>query len=168
MFETERDITHLTSISVSSVKDPHVHTNLTDPDTSTFWQSDGSLPHFINLCLPRRFFVSSISIYLSPETDASYSPTKIAVRAGEHPAELRQIMIVDDLDLHTGWFTISLLEASAGAGIDGSIFQLVLLTNLQGGRDSTLRQIRISSVVSKQSQFSSHHFTKYCARFSIK
>ncbi|KAL0223873.1 hypothetical protein P9112_003263 [Eukaryota sp. TZLM1-RC] len=138
-----KEITHLASLAVSSAKALFPPSHLTDGDVETLWQSDGILPHFINITFIRRLCISHLAIFLDPQQDASYSPSQIAIRVGEHPAELRQLLVVSELEHHSGWSSIPLFEDDDSPGVQGSLIQLVMMSNLDSGRDSALRQIKI-------------------------
>lgn len=55
---------------------------------SKLWQSDGSQPHLVNIQFARRTLVSHVSIFLDVKSDDSYTPTKIAVKAGTNYHDL--------------------------------------------------------------------------------
>lgn len=61
----------------------------------SYWQSDGQLPHLVNIQFPRKTLISQICIYSDYKLDESYTPSRIAIRVGSHFNELREIEIID-------------------------------------------------------------------------
>lgn len=70
--------------TLSSSKSCNSVRELLDSDISTFWQSDGSLPHICNVSYSRShnklYHITAISIYLDYKLDESYTPNKITIR----------------------------------------------------------------------------------------
>jgi hypothetical protein len=67
---------------VSTAKPNHGVERALDSDMETYWQSDGSLPHFI-VCNFHRFeMVDEVRIWLDPQNDESYSPIRLEISAG--------------------------------------------------------------------------------------
>lgn len=75
------------TVTASSQKSSNVPGNILDiQDLTTFWQSDGALPHEIALNVFHHFFsASQLDIYFEYSSDESYCPSSILVYAGEHP-----------------------------------------------------------------------------------
>ena len=48
----------------------------------TYWQSDGQLPHLVNIQFRRKTTVSDVKVYTDFKLDESYTPSKISVRCG--------------------------------------------------------------------------------------
>ena len=76
-----REIGHLAVWTLSSAKQGNGVHQLRDGNTTTFWQSDGQQPHFINIKFHRKLKVQEVCFYLDSNTDESYTPSKIAIRA---------------------------------------------------------------------------------------
>ena len=53
---------------------------LRDGTTDSYWQSDGQLPHLVNICFKRKTTVSAVAVYTDFRLDESYTPSKISVR----------------------------------------------------------------------------------------
>ena len=53
---------------------------LRDGTHETYWQSDGQLPHLVNICFKRKTTVSAVAVYTDFRLDESYTPSKISVR----------------------------------------------------------------------------------------
>lgn len=53
---------------------------LRDDNFETYWQSDGQLPHLVNIQFRRKTTVHDVSVYTDFKLDESYTPSKISVR----------------------------------------------------------------------------------------
>jgi anaphase-promoting complex subunit 10 len=62
---------------------------LRDDNLNSFWQSDGSQPHLINIQFMKKTRVQEISLYFDFKSDESYTPSKIAIRAGNNLQDLK-------------------------------------------------------------------------------
>ena len=89
------------TVSASSQKSSNVPGNILDiHDLTTFWQSDGALPHEIALNVFHQFCVAShLDIYFEYSSDESYCPSTILVYAGEHPNMLLVQILNELIDL---------------------------------------------------------------------
>lgn len=71
--------------SLSSAKSGNGVSELRDNDLNTFWQSDGSLPHIINISFVHSLqSLCAIAIYVDHKLDESYTPNKISIRLGKY------------------------------------------------------------------------------------
>lgn len=61
----------------------------------TYWQSDGQLPHLVNIQFQRKTMVSHIYIYTDYKLDESYTPSRISIRAGTHFNDLQEIEVIE-------------------------------------------------------------------------
>ncbi|ENN83455.1 hypothetical protein YQE_00187, partial [Dendroctonus ponderosae] len=50
---------------------------LRDDRADTYWQSDGQLPHLVNIQFQRKTTISDIYIYTDYKLDESYTPSRI-------------------------------------------------------------------------------------------
>lgn len=97
------DITRLITWTVSSAKLGNGVANLLDPSPDTFWESDGFPPHLITLHFRSFTLITSIMI-LTGETDESYLPELIELRAGtEEEGEFAPLTLLDRVELRKGW-----------------------------------------------------------------
>lgn len=118
--ELEHRVTHANRIdvgcsgsavwSVSSAKHGNgVQHAIHYHDTSTFWQSDGILPHIISIQLAQLTPVEAIAIYLNSVIDESYSPRVIRVKTGTHIGDMAEVAAVDvGTDVAEGWLVLPL------------------------------------------------------------
>ncbi|UZJ52229.1 hypothetical protein CBS101457_001549 [Exobasidium rhododendri] len=88
--------------SLSSQKQGHGIPELRDDDTTKLWQSDGFLPHFINIQFAQRTAVTHVSIYTDFRLDDSYTPIKIRILAGTHHHDLVEVRSREFVQ-PTGW-----------------------------------------------------------------
>lgn len=68
---------------------------LRDDCMDTYWQSDGQLPHLVNIQFQRKTMVSHIYIYTDYKLDESYTPSRISIRAGTHFNDLQEIEVIE-------------------------------------------------------------------------
>ncbi|KAL6033149.1 hypothetical protein STEG23_025188, partial [Scotinomys teguina] len=72
---------------------------LRDDNLETYWQSDGSQPHLVNIQFSyvqpntnvRKTTVKTLCIYADYKSDESYTPSKISVRVGNNFHNLQEI-----------------------------------------------------------------------------
>ncbi|KAJ1342194.1 hypothetical protein BSLG_003117 [Batrachochytrium salamandrivorans] len=76
------DISSLAKWSLSTCKDSFGIDRLRDDNPDTYWQSDGTRPHFVNITLHKCCTIAQISLYLDYKQDESYTPQTIAISAG--------------------------------------------------------------------------------------
>lgn len=123
-------------------------------------RSDGTQPHLVSIQFPARTEVAELHLYLDFRGDESYTPSRLAVRAGTTHRDLRDVCAVE-LREPAGWVVIPLggggggAAATAGegrAGEDGEAgssgvrafyFQVAVLANHQNGRDTHIRQVAL-------------------------
>lgn len=143
---------------------------LRDNCMDTYWQSDGQLPHLVNIQFQRKTAISHIYIYTDYKLDESYTPSRISVRTGTHFNDLREIEMID-LNEPTGWVAVPVLGAGGGSGnrpLRAFMIQIAVISNHQNGRDTHMRQIRIHSPIEGRcfaleqfGQFATVDFQKY-------
>ncbi|XP_050061870.1 anaphase-promoting complex subunit 10 isoform X2 [Aphis gossypii] len=115
--------------SLSSCKPGFGVDQLRDDCMETYWQSDGQLPHLVNIQFRRKTVVRDICIYIDYRLDESYTPGRISVRAGTNFNDLQEVEVVE-LNEPYGWIAV--------------------ITNHQNGRDTHMRQIKVHSPVEKR------------------
>ena len=134
---------------LSSAKQGNGVHQLRDNNLETFWQSDGPIPHLVDIQFLKKTKISEISFYLDIKTDESYTPEILSIRGGIHMQNLKEIVTVT-LDNPIGWITIPLKTTKE----DGSVQPFVYTMNLQvavlqmfhSGKDTHIRQIKIFGV----------------------
>lgn len=116
---------------------------LRDDCMETYWQSDGQLPHLVNIQFRRKTVVRDICIYVDYRLDESYTPGRISVRAGTNFNDLQEVEVVE-LNEPCGWVTIMTKDIN-DAPLKTYMLQIAVITNHQNGRDTHMRQIKVNS-----------------------
>lgn len=87
--QNRREIGDQAVWTLSSAKQGNGVEQLRDDNVSTFWQSDGSQPHLINIQFMKKTRVQEICMYFDFKSDESYTPSKISIRAGNSLQDLK-------------------------------------------------------------------------------
>uniref|UniRef100_A0A2K5U8Q5 Anaphase-promoting complex subunit 10 n=1 Tax=Macaca fascicularis TaxID=9541 RepID=A0A2K5U8Q5_MACFA len=101
---TVREIGSQAVWSLSSCKPGFGVDQLRDDNLETYWQSDGSQPHLVNIQFRRKTTVKTLCIYADYKSDESYTPSKISVRVGNNFHNLQEIRAPMLEDSHTLFF----------------------------------------------------------------
>ncbi|KAK4013469.1 Anaphase-promoting complex subunit 10 [Daphnia magna] len=133
--------------SLSSCKAGFGIDQLRDDSTDTYWQSDGQLPHLVNIQFRKKTTIQNIWIFADYKADESYTPSRISIRAGTGFSDLQEVEVVE-LNEPNGWIAIPLKDAQ-DKYIRTFMLQLAILSNHQSGRDTHLRNVRVHSPVSQ-------------------
>ncbi|CDI98131.1 Anaphase-promoting complex subunit 10 [Echinococcus granulosus] len=126
---------------LSSCKSNHGINELLNESLDTYWQSDGPQPHTVTVQFPQKTIISEICLYNDYKVDESYTPSRIAIRVGNHVGDLVELT---EVELHepSGWSVLPLRWPN-GAPVSLFTLQLRILANHQNGRDTHLRAIRL-------------------------
>jgi len=143
-----REVGNQATWSLSSCKPGFGVEQLRDDNYETYWQSDGQLPHLVNIQFKRKTTVSAVAIYTDFRHDESYTPSKVSVRCGTNFNDLQEIEVVD-LKEPSGWVQIPLKDLNDRL-VRSFMVQIAVISNHQQGRDTHLRQIKIYSPVVNQ------------------
>ncbi|XP_035180432.1 anaphase-promoting complex subunit 10 isoform X2 [Oxyura jamaicensis] len=92
---TVREIGSQAVWSLSSCKPGFGVDQLRDDNLETYWQSDGSQPHLVNIQFRRKTTVKTLCIYADYKSDESYTPSKISVRVGNNFHNLQEIRLLE-------------------------------------------------------------------------
>mmetsp|Transcript_14356 Transcript_14356/g.26957 ORF Transcript_14356/g.26957 Transcript_14356/m.26957 type:complete len:323 (+) Transcript_14356:112-1080(+) len=93
--------------TLSSCKPGNGVTQLIDCSIDTYWQSDGTQPHLINIHFSKRKAVCEVAFYLDYTLDESYTPKRIGIKAGTTFHDLEEIKVVE-MNEPTGWVSVPL------------------------------------------------------------
>jgi anaphase-promoting complex subunit 10 len=135
-------------LTISSAKPGNGVEKLRDNNLETYWQSDGSYPHFINIQYLRKVCISKVCCYLDYGLDESYTPKKVSIAWGTSSHDMVDIVTVE-LKEPVGWVTIpvsdpnSLNMESSAAPLKTHMLQVKILSMHQNGRDTHIRQLKI-------------------------
>lgn len=144
--ENRREIGDEAVWSLSSAKqDSGVH-QLRDDNPETFWQSDGPIPHVVNIQFMKKTRVAEIGLLLEFRTDESYTPQVLSVRGGMYTQNLREIVRVE-LANPNGWVIIPLKtvvdEREEQPFVYTMNIQLAVLQMFHQGKDTHVRQVKV-------------------------
>ncbi|CAO1309521.1 unnamed protein product [Diamesa serratosioi] len=145
--------------SLSSCKPGFGVEQLRDNSMETYWQSDGQLPHLVNIQFPRKTTISQVYIYSDYKLDESYTPSRISIRCGTHFNDLNEIEIID-LCEPSGWIIVPIKNIREHP-IRTFMIQIAVISNHQNGRDTHMRQIRIHSPVENKRTLSLDKFNDF-------
>jgi anaphase-promoting complex subunit 10 len=131
--------------SLSTAKPGNGVEQIRDDNLETYWQSDGSQPHLINIQFMRKMAVSKLCFYLDYNLDESYTPKRIGVKCG---TSLHDLVDVTAVELHepVGWVSVPLAEssnASSSMALRTHFLQIRIMQMHQNGRDTHIRQVKI-------------------------
>lgn len=143
-----REVGNQATWSLSSCKPQFGVEQLRDDNYETYWQSDGQLPHLVNIQFKRKTTVNAVAIYTDFRHDESYTPSKVSVRSGTNFNDLQEIEVVE-LKEPSGWVKIPLKDLNDRL-VRSFMVQIAVISNHQQGRDTHLRQIKIYSPVVNQ------------------
>lgn len=141
------DIGTLGAWSVSSYKAGSGVKELRDDSPHTYWQSDGTQPHHLDIHFSKRVTISKIAIFTDFSLDESYTPSKITFLAGNG---FHDLIEVSTIELHqpTGWTQIPFHDKNAGgfgSHLKTFLVRLLIVANHQHGKDTHLRSVKIYS-----------------------
>jgi len=140
-----REVGGAATWSLSSCKPGYGVQQLRDGCIETYWQSDGQLPHLVNVQFRRKTTVASVAVYTDYKLDESYTPTRISIRVGTNFNDLQEIEVVE-LQEPTGWVEIPLKDMNEKL-VRTFLLQIAVIQNHQQGRDTHLRQVKVFSPV---------------------
>uniref|UniRef100_A0A1B6D0Q6 Anaphase-promoting complex subunit 10 n=1 Tax=Clastoptera arizonana TaxID=38151 RepID=A0A1B6D0Q6_9HEMI len=135
--------------SLSSCKPGFGVDQLRDDCMDTYWQSDGQLPHLVNIQFRRKTTVQDICIYTDYKLDESYTPSRISIRAGTNFNDLQEVE-VRDLSEPSGWVMIPVKNIN-DKPLRAFMIQIAVISNHQNGRDTHMRQIKVHSPIDRKS-----------------
>ena len=108
----KREVGRLAVWSVTSAKPGNGVELLRDGREDTYWQSDGTQPHLVNVQFQKKVFLSHVAIYSDFKLDESYTPNKISIRVGTSLSDLHEVKVVD-LTEPQGWAIVALAPPDA-------------------------------------------------------
>ena len=158
--------------SLSTAKVGFGISQLRDNSTETYWQSDGSQPHLVNIQFPKKVHATTLALYVDYRQDESYTPKKISLRAGTNYHDLAELEVFELVE-PVGWIELPIRTAAAAAAaaahaaavaaaveagddppeldeadlpppdVRTNFLQLAILSNHQNGRDTHIRMVRV-------------------------
>mmetsp|Transcript_8278 Transcript_8278/g.9781 ORF Transcript_8278/g.9781 Transcript_8278/m.9781 type:complete len:185 (-) Transcript_8278:174-728(-) len=141
----KREIGNEAVWSLSTAKPGNGVEQLRDDNNDTYWQSDGSQPHLINIQFHKKMSIAEVSFYLDYKLDESYTPKKLSVRAGTTFHDLEEVHLLE-LDEPNGWIFVPIGEIANHGGqkvLRAHFLQIEVLAMHQNGRDTHIRQVKV-------------------------
>ncbi|KAF0993015.1 hypothetical protein HZS_9 [Henneguya salminicola] len=139
LLKSNSDIAGSAVFAASSAREGFGLENVRDDNRNSYWQSNGALPHHIDIIFPRFTKISTIFMYISP-SDESYAPCQVIIQAGTDFNDL-QTVFVQETSLFYYWQ--ELILKSKNSYIEAIVLRVVILNNHYNGIDSRLRQLLI-------------------------
>eukprot|EP00484_Ammonia_sp_Unknown_P007047 CAMPEP_0197057634 /NCGR_PEP_ID=MMETSP1384-20130603/99210_1 /TAXON_ID=29189 /ORGANISM="Ammonia sp." /LENGTH=270 /DNA_ID=CAMNT_0042492133 /DNA_START=16 /DNA_END=828 /DNA_ORIENTATION=- len=137
------------SWELSSAKSGHGVQQLRDDNLTTFWQSDGLVPHKVTILFHKKQIISSIAIYTDYKLDESYTPQDIVIKASSSSLHNYENHIVCKRSLNepVGWIVLP-LHAHKRQNVHDKYLKtnkiiFEIQSSHQSGRDTHIRQIKI-------------------------
>jgi anaphase-promoting complex subunit 10 len=144
----DREMGNEAVISISSAKPGNGVEQLRDDSLDTYWQSDGSSPHTINIQFLRKALLTKLCIYVDHSMDESYTPRKIVLSSGSCVHDLADIAVIPELNEPVGWLIIDLEKCMHADGVGSkrsflpTYFVQIRVTGMhQNGKYTHVRQI---------------------------
>jgi anaphase-promoting complex subunit 10 len=139
----ERELGVDAVISISSAKPGNGVEQIRDDSLDTYWQSDGTAPHLININFMEKKTISHLCFYCDYGLDESYTVKKACIRSGSTVHDLVDISVLE-LNEPVGWVVVSLTDPRDKAlPLRTHVLQLKILSMHQNGRDTHIRQIKV-------------------------
>ena len=131
--------------SLSTAKPGNGIEELRDNSSETFWQSDGTQPHIVNIQFIKKVLISKVCLYLDYGSDESYTPKKIAFKSG---TTLHDLTDITAIEMHepVGWVSVSLTDSEDGKNggpLKTHFLQIRIISMHQNGRDTHIRQLKV-------------------------
>lgn len=141
---TLTEITRNALIVLSSSKSNFGLPQLLNDSDDCYWNSDGKAPHFVLLKFPKPTAIAEVHLNLNYDKDESYTPNRVAVKAGLSEGDLIDVLEVD-LVKPMNWVILRLPQERFL--ISGFVFQISFPYNYQNGKDLRLRGLKVFSSV---------------------
>ncbi|AMD22665.1 HHL105Wp [Eremothecium sinecaudum] len=136
------DITSLAFWKPSSFKAGYPIENALDDNPSTFWQSDGSQPHTIDVLFSKRVDIIQLAMYFSLFVDESYTSETIRLYAGHSPSDATYYKTLEVRNVN-GWVKFTFEDNRADGLLKCQFLRIEVVTNHENGKDTHLRGIRM-------------------------
>ncbi|KAJ2160760.1 hypothetical protein GGF46_002006 [Coemansia sp. RSA 552] len=149
--------------SASSSKHGFGAANLLDPNTSTFWQSDGQQPHHVSVQFSSRHQIHSLSLFLDIDKDESYTPCKLLVYSGTSQRDMQAVCAMEFAEEPRGWVNVELGQSDLMA----HFLRIELPLNYDNGRDVRVRQVRVHAPPNSQDKLSGNELPFTAPEFKM-
>jgi len=144
--------------TLSTAKQGNGVHQLRDDNNESFWQSDGPIPHIINIQFMKKTKVSEIGLLLDSKTDESYTPQIISIRGGIYLQNLKEIIKIELSD-PIGYVIVPLKTKIDEKEEQNFVYtmniQIAILQMFHQGKDTHIRQVKIFGVKDGNDKMSS-------------
>lgn len=142
-YENMTDVGHLAHWKASSSKPGNPIENALDDDPETFWQSDGSQPHQIEVYFSRRMSIVQLVLYFSLIADESYTPRFVSIYAGYSRSDALFYKSLEVRNVN-GWVSLTFQDNRPHDKLlKCQYLKFVFPANHENGKDTHLRGIRV-------------------------
>jgi len=128
--------------TLSTAKPGNGVEQLRDNNLDTYWQSDGTQPHLINIQFHKKMRIEEVALFTDYKLDESYTASKISVREGTDLYDLHEVKVVD-LEEPSGWVKVKVEGKRPGEVLRAHFLQIAIIANHQNGKDTHMRQIKV-------------------------
>ncbi len=142
------DMTHSARLTCSSFREDSPAANVLSADDS-FWQSDASLPHWLQASWPEPVALSALHLFLNPGRDESYTPARLVVLAGDEPQHMLEVLAADVPEEFADGaqdgepLVLDMLDANDGRPVAARVVRVVVLANYANGKDCRVHGLRL-------------------------
>ncbi|EKX40589.1 hypothetical protein GUITHDRAFT_52998, partial [Guillardia theta CCMP2712] len=113
---------------------------LVDSDMESFWQSDGSRPHWVQFAFPGIVKINKVLVFLDYLKDRSFTPKSISVKIGSSDSDLYQVAKYHHRQGPGAW--VNILSSTTHA-IETCLLRIVVHENQDTGCNSRIRGIKL-------------------------
>ncbi|SSD59993.1 uncharacterized protein SCODWIG_01754 [Saccharomycodes ludwigii] len=139
------DVTNLGFWRATSQKSSAPVKNIYDDNPTTYWQSDGVLPHVIEIDFSKRMEISIMALFFSYSLDESYSPFELSVYAGHNSFDMTHLKTLE-MENVNGWVLLKFNNNRLGDNLLKCKYaKFTIKSNHQNGKDAHLRGIKFLS-----------------------
>lgn len=147
LMEDLTNVSNLAYWKASSFKTSNPIENVINDYPESYWQSDGSQPHIVDIYFSKRIELALLAVFFGFEIDESYSPKVVKLYVGDS---------ISDLIYYEEWYigkitqwyvkkfpSLEDREGEQNIPIRCHILRLVFPVNHDNGKDTHLRGVRI-------------------------
>lgn len=136
------DIGMIAAWDVSSYKKGYGTTEMRKDDPQLYWQSDGSLPHSLDILFSKKVEISRVCVYINCSLDESYTPHRLELLAGTGYFDLQKVATLE-LRKPIGWFHFETSHLSDDGILRPYLLRIKIYSNHDNGKDSHIRGVRV-------------------------
>lgn len=134
------ELSSIAKYEASSTRKGYGIMNICNCSENSYWQSNGTLPHVIDISFPQIVLISKISMFVDYNKDDSYTPSSAILLLGFDTSDLIQSGFAK-FNKHTGWIHIYSNDESPPT--IAMHVRIVITCNHHDGLDSRIRCLNI-------------------------